>query len=575
MDHSAGPSNSVFSSAGDNSRADFAIETRGQLLQMAGSQHYVGLRARIRLEEETFVESDPKIKEDVIRMIAQYLGDEGYLATKMMILDEANVKWHEREDQITHAKRIKKALLEGDWPEADKLCSKLNLRSQKAFLYAMYRQQYLEYIEHHDLQKAFTHLNKRLKPLEHLSTTAQEFRDLCYLLTAKSVHEAPSFRTWEGIGPSREKLVELFQNMIDVEENDRERTPFVPPKRLLTLLRQAVAYQIEFSRYHPGIVPRIRTLLEDYQSLVIPNAVRNTFTGHKGNVKCVEFVGERGQLLVSGSSDNTCRVWDTNSARTVAVLEGHSSRVWDVTSNRTGNFVASASADSTVKVWNLLVPKSEPSATLEGSSGDVYSVQWHPGSNHLVTGGYDKIVRLFDVERGVVLKTFTGHQLSVSKTIFSPLGNLIVSGSKDNTIKFWDLVSGICVRTIASHLGEVTSVEMSPNGSRLLSSSKDNSNRLWDLRTVQPVMRYKGHQNTSKNFIRSGFAGESLIVGGSEDGIMHIWDAEKGTLLSRLSGHGGAVYSASWNPVQSFFCSCSEDRTIKTWWFDTACARPQ
>ena len=48
--------------------------------------------------------------------------------------------------------------------------------------------------------------------------------------------------------------------------------------------------------------------------------------------------------------------------------------------------------------------------------------------SHVVTGGYDKIIRLYDISAGRLVKTFTGHQLSVSKTIFNPLGNLIISG---------------------------------------------------------------------------------------------------------------------------------------------------
>lgn len=151
-----------------------------------------------------------------------------------------------------------------------------------------------------------------------------------------------------------------------------------------------------------------------------------------------------------------------------------------------------------------------------GHGGDVYSVRWHPGGSHIVTGGYDKIVRLFDVTTEQIIKTFTGHQLSVSKVIFNPLGNLIISGSKDSTIKFWDIVSGVCIKTITSHLGEVTNVEVNSNGTLLLSSSKDNSNRLWDIRMLRPIRKFRGHQNTSKNFVRAGFAGDSIIVGGSE-----------------------------------------------------------
>ncbi|CAG8561372.1 4546_t:CDS:2 [Acaulospora colombiana] len=179
--------------------------------------------------------------------------------------------------------------------------------------------------------------------------------------------------------------------------------------------------------------------------------------------------------------------------------------------------------------------------------------------NHVVTGGYDKIVRLYDISTGQLVKMFTGHQLSVTKTIFNPLGNLIVSGSKDHTIKFWDIVSGLCIKTISSHLGEVTSVAMNSNGTLLLSSSKDNSNRLWDVRKARPIKRLKGHQNTSKNFIRAGFVNNSLIVGGSE---------ETEEVLQKLKGHSGIVYDAIWNPKQCLLVSCSDDKTLKTWWYD-------
>ncbi|KND00356.1 uncharacterized protein SPPG_04680 [Spizellomyces punctatus DAOM BR117] len=546
-------------------------QRRRSLLTIAANQVHIGAHEHsIRPTEGIFNAQEERIREDIIRMIVQYLHDEGYHASKMTVLDEANVKSYEREERQSDIRRMRKAVLDGDWAEVDRLCTKTLMKNHKSFLYAAYKQQYLEYIEYREIQKAFTHLNKRLKPLEHLQTTPNEFKDLCYLLTGKSVHDAPSFKNWEGIGSAREKLAEHFQNMVDFEATDREGSVYVPPERLLTMLRQAVAYQIESSRYHPRIAPRVTTLLEDYHSLIIPNAVRSIFSGHKGNVKCVEFIGEEGLSIVSGSSDNTCRVWDTETGECQAVLEGHTSRIWDVASSKTGSTLASASGDGTVRLWDVKQNKTQCLSTFEEGSGDVYSVKFHPAGRHIATGGYDKIVRLYDIERGAVVKTFAGHQLSVSQTIFSPVGNLIISGSKDNTIKFWDIVSGLCIRTITSHLGEVTSVEMSSNGTLLLSSSKDNSNRLWDVRMLRPIRKFKGHQNTSKNFVRAGFAGDALVVGGSEDGIVYIWDAAKGDILQTLRGHQGIVYSAAWNSRQSLFASCSDDRTVRTWWFDQA-----
>ena len=50
--------------------------------------------------------------------------------------------------------------------------------------------------------------------------------------------------------------------------------------------------------------------------------------------------------------------------------------------------------------------------------------------------------------------------------------------------------------------------------------------------------------------------------------MVHIWDREKGDILQRLSGHEGTVYGALWNGKRAMLASCSEDRTIKCWWFD-------
>ncbi|KAN0061936.1 hypothetical protein ACQY0O_005931 [Thecaphora frezii] len=627
---------------------------------------------------------DPKLRNDIIRMVDQWLADEGFGATRQVLMDEAGIKQREREEAGHDARKLRGCLLEGDWPEVDKLLSKPLVKNHKAFLYAVYKQQFLEHIEHREFQKAFTFLNKRLKPLEHYQPHSSEFRDLCYLLSAKAVTDAPSFASWEGVQPAREKLVMEFAAMLEQDRLDREAgmpgsaTPtgaaisgggpnasagdlvggldgaghedgsgidggaktgggaaagtavdgsgyvYVPPRRLMTMLHQAVAYQVEFARYHPKKAPVVSSLLHDYTGFIVPNSVHHTMRGHRKNVKSVRFVGEEGRKLVSGSSDNTVRLWDSNTGRCDAVLEGHRSRVWDVDSTRSGRHVASASGDSTVKVWS--VASGQCRTTLKAGLGDVYGCRFHPDECHIVAAGYDKLVRMYDIETGSIVKTFTGHQLGVSSAIFNPLGNLIVTASKDTTIRFWDVISGLCIRTITGHLGEVTSVEMNESGSLLLSSSKDNSNRLWDVRMLRPLQRFKGHQNTSKNFIRSSFAHTSLLVGGSEDGMIYMWDQESSEVLQTLEGHtgydqwsataaasatGGAAatsaggygmpawqvaatganasasyaspgiarlasanitnnvaYGAVWNKAQSLLASCGDDGTVKTWIWD-------
>lgn len=57
----------------------------------------------------------------------------------------------------------------------------------------------------------------------------------------------------------------------------------------------------------------------------------------------------------------------------------------------------------------------------------------------------------------------------------------------------------------------------------------------------------------------------SLIIGGSEDGAVYMWDTGEDTPLPRLLGHAGVVYDVRWSQKQQMLASCSEDTTVRTW----------
>lgn len=213
----------------------------------------------------------------------------------------------------------------------------------------------------------------------------------------------------------------------------------------------------------------------------------------------------------------------------------------------------------------------ERSAARALACRDLYSVVWHPDDNHVMTGGHDREVRLYDVSSCLrPLRTLHGHDAAVTQITTNAAGNLVVSGSRDGTVRFWDVLSGICVKSFGQgerSLGEITSVAL--GGTFMLSSSRHGPVRLWDLRSDQrPLLRFSGHQNTSASFIRAGFAaGNAVVFSGSEDGFVHLWDAQTGALHGKLAGHQGAVNRAVWCDDQGLLASCSEDGNVATWWW--------
>lgn len=127
--------------------------------------------SHIQPTDDIFNSNDPRIKEDIIAIIMQYLQDEGYHASQSVLYDETNVKWKEREERTLEVKRLKKAILgkrrnllvctiithhdivDGDWQEVEKLCTKPLVKNHRSFLYSVYKQQYLEYLERREIQK--------------------------------------------------------------------------------------------------------------------------------------------------------------------------------------------------------------------------------------------------------------------------------------------------------------------------------------------------------------------------------------------------------------------------------------
>jgi WD40 repeat protein len=143
-------------------------------------------------------------------------------------------------------------------------------------------------------------------------------------------------------------------------------------------------------------------------------------------------------------------------------LEGHSSYVRSVAFSHDSTWLASASWDSTVKLWDA--SSGECLQTLEGHSGDVMSVAFSHDSTQLASASDDKTVKLWDASSGECLQTLEGHSSDVSSVAFSHDSTRLASASGDNTVKLWDASSGECLQTF--NVGNtITSLSFDPVGS--------------------------------------------------------------------------------------------------------------
>lgn len=133
-----------------------------------------------------------------------------------------------------------------------------------------------------------------------------------------------------------------------------------------------------------------------------------------------------------------------------------------------------------------------------GHSIEIDSLDISRDGKWLVSGGQDHSIKLWDANKGFLLRDFRGHGQNIMSLALSPDGKHVLSGSFDTTMKVWDLASGKLVHSMAHPVpyGAVFSVAYSPNGRNAVSGNLDGKVRIWNTATGAIVRVLSGHATT-------------------------------------------------------------------------------
>lgn len=272
--------------------------------------------------------------------------------------------------------------------------------------------------------------------------------------------------------------------------------------------------------------------------------------GHDDHViTCLEFCGNR---VVSGSDDNTLKVWSVTSGKCLRTLIGHTGGVWS--SQMSGTVVISGSTDRTLKVWNAETGQCRH--TLYGHSSTVRCMSLH--DNQVVSGSRDATLRVWDVDTGVCKHILMGHVAAVRCVQFD--GRRVVSGAYDYTVRVWDPETETCLHTLQGHSNRVYSLQF--DGIHVVSGSLDTSIRVWDVESGNCLHTLIGHQSLTSGLELK----DNILVSGNADSTVKVWDITTGQCLQTLQGpnkHQSAVTCLQFS--KKFVITSSDDGTVKIW----------
>lgn len=360
-----------------------------------------------------------------------------------------------------------------------------------------------------------------------------------------------------GRSPSHDELAHTFYGEEEDIRSDRD-------------------HQSQSESVSPSQTPSSTEILDNNEEAGIKNGdeplpqvryrLKYELNGHERGIAKVAFSPD-GQWIASASADATIKIWEASTGNLAHELKGHLAGISTVSWSPDSLTIASGSDDKTIRLWDVTTGKPYPKPW-KGHHNYVYSIAFSPKGNVLVSGSFDEAVFLWDVRAGRQMRSLPAHSDPVAGVDCIRDGTLVVSCAGDGLIRIWDTASGQCLRTIVHEDNAgVVSVKFSPNGKHVLAWTLDGCIRLWDYVTGLCKKTYQGHVNNRYSI--SGafgvYGSEAFIVSGSEDGKIVFWDTKSKEILQKIEAHDGVVLSVDTHPASGRIVSCGIDNKIKVW----------
>jgi WD40 repeat protein len=313
------------------------------------------------------------------------------------------------------------------------------------------------------------------------------------------------------------------------------------------------------------------------------------FVGHEGEIYRLQFSAD-GQRLISASSDNTARVWSTETGAEVQQIRIPGSPIGDVSISRDGQKLATVDTFLTncVKIWDM-----ETATQLRAIPKTNWTGQWcrfAPDGNLFVVGS-DRSVVLWNTETAEQIRTFNGVTGAVTmiSDLWMPNENTVGALASDGKVYLWNfetaaltlvvpgthvvagagvpndfltvtsamdwnvrirqLPGGDTVRIFKGHTTSVYSgVAFSPDGTYVLSGGTEEASRLWNRKTGQQVREFlnSGIGTMAAVFSRNG--SNVLTTIGLPNPAARLWSTETGELVREFGWNGSWPMAAVFSP---------------------------
>lgn len=298
------------------------------------------------------------------------------------------------------------------------------------------------------------------------------------------------------------------------------------------------------------------------ETINIPTVPKNVLKGHKGPIYTVKF-NKDGHYCMSGSQDKTINLYNPVRGLLIKTYSGsHNYEVNDIAIASDNSKFSSVGGDKDVFLWD--VTTGNIIRKFRGHNAKINTVAWNADCTVLVSGSYDNTIRFWDVRDHKAhreLQICKNFKDSVTRVVVDE--EFVITSSMDNHVRTFDIRMGqIIIDNLENSVGDVA---LSHDKKALACSCFDSKVKMIDRRNGEILNQYEGHRIESYNTECKFSWDDSMILCGSEDGIVYIYDVLKGKPKLKLKNHTRPISSIDISPKKDSFLSASFDGTITYW----------
>lgn len=187
--------------------------------------------------------------------------------------------------------------------------------------------------------------------------------------------------------------------------------------------------------------------------------VREIKDAHSDTIFSVRFSPDQ-KHLASGAADKLMKVFEVSSGKFVRSFEGHTHHVLNVSWMRHGRTLASAGADSAIKLWDFA--SGEQKKTIAGAAREITAFQFLDGPAQALAASGDNQLRLLR-EDGNNVRTYSGATDYTQTAAITPDGKILVAGGSDSQFRIWNGEKGDLLKTFAPPARATKSLATKPN----------------------------------------------------------------------------------------------------------------